>query len=73
MNRLLTLSLLVILLGGLAAGAGEGFYINGSEPAFLEDVGPREPRTDNPAAAGVTAVVVAAVILRGIWSYSGDS
>lgn len=39
---------------------------NVSGPDILKGVGPTEPRTDSPMAAGVTAVAVAAVILRGL-------
>ncbi len=68
----------VVLLAVIAviapfASAASGFYgVNGSEPAFLEDIGPQADRADNPLAAGVVAVGVALVILRGLYRYRGS-
>lgn len=67
MMRTALIVVLVLLLAGVAAAtAGGDFYVNSTEPGFLKDIGPKDPRTDNPVAAGITALVVAAVIARGI-------
>ncbi len=66
------LVLLALLLVTPVAAASTGVYgVNGSEPAFLRDIGPQADRVDNPLAAGVVAVAVAAVIGRGLWRYRG--
>ncbi|MDY6766266.1 MAG: hypothetical protein SVW77_02760 [Candidatus Nanohaloarchaea archaeon] len=65
----------IVLLAGIlilttAVTAASGIYgVNGSEPRFLKDVGPQDERSDNPVAAAVVAVAVAAVILRGLYRY----
>lgn len=73
MRRLVALLMLTMLLVPPVLSAGDTStgekLINSSEPAFLRDIGPQMPRTDNPVAAGITAVVVAAIIGRGIHKY----
>lgn len=74
MNRaallLLVLSFVLLVPGAAAASDSTADrYVNSSEPEFLRDIGPRDPRVDNPLAAGLTAIVVAGVILRGIRKY----
>ncbi|MDY6769925.1 MAG: hypothetical protein SVU88_03050 [Candidatus Nanohaloarchaea archaeon] len=69
MQKLLVLLAVVLALTSVAA-ASSGFYsVNGSEPRFLRDIGPQDERTDEPLAAAVVAVAVAAVILRGLRQY----
>jgi hypothetical protein len=62
----LVLLLLMVSLGTASTGI---YGVNGSEPAFLQDIGPQDERADRPIAAAVVALGVAAVILRGIYRY----
>ncbi len=64
-KTLIVLVVLVCLSAVTAATTGANLA-NVSGPDILKGIGPTEPRTDNPVAAGVTAVAVAAVILRGL-------
>ncbi len=66
------LIVLICLLLQSVAGVQGNQYINSSEPAFLHDIGPQDERSDNPWAAVVTALVVAAVFYRGFHHYSRD-
>ncbi|MFB6294881.1 MAG: hypothetical protein ABEI97_03925 [Candidatus Nanohaloarchaea archaeon] len=57
-----------VLLMATVGAASTGIYgVNGSEPAFLQDIGPQDERADNPVAAVVVAVGVAAAVLRGLY------
>lgn len=62
----LAVLVLVLVLFAPSLGAAMEPRINVSGPEFLQGIGPREPRTDNRAAAVIVAVGVAAVILRGL-------
>lgn len=48
-----------------SSDAGTDMYVNSSEPAFLRDIGPRDPRVDNPVAAGITVLGVAGMLYIG--------
>lgn len=76
MRRLVPVLLILLYLVTFATAAtperGERL-INSSEPWFLRNIGPENPRVDNPWAAGITAVAVAAVILRGLQKYRESS
>jgi hypothetical protein len=68
MSRKALIVVVVLVCLSAATGASTGADLaNVSGPDILKSIGPTEPRTDNPVAAGVTAVAVAAVILRGLW------
>jgi len=59
------LLILVAVNGVASSSAGTDMYVNSSEPAFLRNIGPRDPRTDNPVAAGITVLGVGAVLFWG--------
>lgn len=65
---------LLVLLAALVsfAGASSFYSVNGSEPAFLKDIGPQEERADSIVAALVVALGVSAVILRGLRRHDRD-
>jgi hypothetical protein len=73
LDRCGILVVLVCLLVTAATGVQSDRYINSSEPAFLHDMGPQDVRSDNPWAAAVTALVVAAVFYRGFHTYSPET
>lgn len=75
MRTTAVIALALLLLPTLAAGAQGDRYVNVSGPEFLKPYGPHDPRIDNPLAAGITAVVVAGVIYRGIrlWQREQES
>lgn len=54
---------LLVLTATSFAAEGE-MYVNSSEPKFLRNIGPRDPRTDNPLAAFIVAVGVAGIIYK---------
>ncbi|MFB6076959.1 MAG: hypothetical protein ABEK12_02420 [Candidatus Nanohaloarchaea archaeon] len=69
---LMLLGMSLILLVPAAAAVSDSTadrYVNVSGPDFLKPYGPHDPRVDNPLAAGITAVVVAVIVLRGIRKY----
>lgn len=65
MRKALVLLVLLVTLVSFA-GASSFYGVNGSEPAFLEGIGPQDERVDSVLAALVVALGVAAVILRGL-------
>lgn len=69
LTRFALLVITLLLIGGIAASVPADQYVNSSEPAFLHDIGPQDERTDNPMAAAITALAVAAIILRGLHKY----
>lgn len=69
MRRTTILFVLFILLTATVVAAPTEHYINGSEPAFLKDIGPQDQRSDKPIVAAITALVVAAVFYRGFKRY----
>ncbi len=69
MRKVLVLLGAVVLMTAAATAASGVYGVNGSEPRFLEDVGPQQDRADNPVAAVIVAVGVAAVIIRGLYVY----
>lgn len=57
----------------MAAASPADQYLNSSEPAFLQNIGPQDDRADNPLAAAVTAAAVTAVIYRGLRRYNQNT
>ncbi|MDY6777858.1 MAG: hypothetical protein SVU32_04270, partial [Candidatus Nanohaloarchaea archaeon] len=55
---LIVLAVVLVSMISLVFGMGPFQGVDGSEPAFLKDIGPRGERTDNPLAA---VVVMASV------------
>lgn len=73
MRRAALLLLLALFLGTFAGAATTSDrMINATEPAFLQDIGPIDPRTDNPIAAFLVAGVVAFIIYRGLQVHERD-
>lgn len=67
MSRKTLIVVVVLVCLSAVTGASTGANLaNVSGPDILKGIGPTEPRTDNPIAAGITAIGVAAVILRGL-------
>lgn len=74
MRRVAVCALLVVMVSAPVVGVAgteqaenrtaEEFDVGG--PEWLQPYGPRGERTDNVLAAAVTAIVVAAVIYRGL-------
>ncbi|MCJ7478741.1 MAG: hypothetical protein MUP63_01010 [Candidatus Nanohaloarchaeota archaeon QJJ-7] len=62
----LVLLLMIVSLGTASTGI---YGVNGSEPGFLQGIGPQEERADRPIAAAVVALGVTAIILRGLYRY----
>lgn len=71
-TQLLVILLMLVLLTASVGGATADRYRNSSEPAFLQDIGPQDERSDSPAAALITAAVVGLVFYRGFKVY-GDT
>lgn len=69
----LALSLWLLLNVATATTGPADRYINSSEPAFLHDIGPQDQRTDNPLAAAVTTLAVAAIFYRGFRRYHPEN
>ena len=66
MEKLASLLVVFVLVSSLAAGASQAErMINGSEPAFLKNIGPQDERKDNPVAAGIVAFFVALLLYKG--------
>lgn len=64
LRKIFAVFLLLSMLITFVSGASYSF--NGSEPKFLEDIGPQEDREDNPWAALVVALGVAGIIYLGL-------
>ncbi|MCJ7450309.1 MAG: hypothetical protein MUP58_01060 [Candidatus Nanohaloarchaeota archaeon QJJ-9] len=70
MRKLVCLLFIVLILSSFATSLDEERgerLINSSEPEFLRDIGPRDPRVDNPLAA---VVVTSAVSLVFVYAFS---
>ena len=70
MKKILPVFLILMVAANCMASssAGTDMYVNSSEPAFLRNIGPRNPRTDNPVAAGIVTLGVAGVLYIGFRS-----
>lgn len=66
MRRFIAVLALVILFSTLVSAGAADLYVNGSEPAFLEDVGPQDERANNPWAAVIVGVAVLLAIYNGL-------
>lgn len=68
MEKKAVILLMIISFSVLTMGSEADPYVNSTEPKFLRNIGPRDPRTDNPLAAGITVLGVGFFLYLGMRS-----
>ncbi len=63
LEKIALITMLILFVSGLVVA--QSYSFNGSEPRFLKDIGPKDPRLDNPWAALAVTLGVGAILYVG--------